>query len=199
MAQGMHQPLEDHQQNFFLRRHRLTIDEFHKMGEANILPSEARVELIDGELIDMVPIGPDHAGTVNQLGRLLTFAVGEKALISIQNPVVLDDHHEPQPDIAVLKLRDDFYKRSHPRPEHILLLVEVADSSTRQDRNSKIPMYARAGIPGVWLVDILQNVIEIYRDPGPKGYQTLLRPADLGKIALKQFPNIQVDLSRIFS
>lgn len=181
------------------RRHRLTVHEFHKMGEAHILPPEARVELIDGELIDMAPIGPDHAGIVNQLNRLLTFAVGDKAVISIQNPLVLDDYHEPQPDIAVLKFRDDFYKRSHPRPEDVLLLVEVADSSTRQDRNSKIPMYASTGIPEVWLVDILQSVVEIYRDPGPKGYQTLLRPADLGQLVLTQFSDIQVDLSGIFS
>jgi len=181
-----------------VQRHRLTVADFQKMNEAGILDSKARIELIDGELVDMSPIGPSHAGTVNYLSRQLTFAVGDRGLIATQTPIVLDEHNQPQPDITVLKFNCHFYRQSHPRSEDILLLVEVADSSTRVDRNEKILRYARFGIPECWLVDIPQKVLEIYRNPGPRGFQIIQRPAIISHISLSQLPKVNVDVSHLF-
>jgi Uma2 family endonuclease len=124
------------------------------MGEVGILDPDARVELIDGEIIDMAPPGNPHAGTVDQLALILGPAVAGRVHVRVQNPLQLDDHSEPQPDISLLKPRADFYKSRRPRPSDALLVVEVADTSLRFDRNRKVPLYARHEIREVWLVDL---------------------------------------------
>src|SRR5712691_7513791 len=172
-------------------RHRLlTVDDYHKMAEAGILGEDDRVELIDGELIEMAPIGSNHAGEVMSLNMLLSAAVAGRAIISPQNPVRLSVHSEPQPDLTVLRFRDDFYRTSHPQPEDVLLLIEVADTTIRYDREIKIPLYARAGIPEVWLIDLQQERVEIYLQPSSDGYRQLLRPTKNERISFSLLPDV---------
>ena len=141
------------------------------MGETALLPAELRTELIKGEIIDMSPINSLHAAAVKRLNRLLSRVLGDTVLLSVQDPIAISEYSEPQPDIAVLNFRADFYAEGHPQPEDILLVVEVADSSVYKDRNVKIPMYGNAGIPEVWLVDLEHNSVEIHLSPFSEGYK----------------------------
>ena len=147
------------------RRHRLTVDDYYRMAEVGILDPEARVELIDGEIIDMAPPGSPHAGTVTYLTEVLMRAVDGRAIVLVQNPVRLSQYSEPQPDLALLRPRDDFYRERHPRADDVLLIVEVAASSLRFDRKTKLPLYARHGIPEMWLVDLGGRRLVRYRAP----------------------------------
>ena len=140
-----------------LKRHRLSVDDYHKMGQAGILSDADRIELIEGELVDMAPIGSEHAGIVYLLNRILTEILGGKAIIGAQNPIVLGDQSEPQPDILVLHPRKDFYRNSHPTSGDVFLLIEVSDTTANQDRNIKIPLYAQHNVPEVWLIDIPES------------------------------------------
>ena len=149
-----------------LTRHKLTVDEYYRMADAEILRGDDQVELIDGEIIDMAPIGVGHASVVTRMTRALVLACGERAQVSVQNPVRLDRFNEPQPDFAVVKPRADFYAAAHPGPADVLLLVEVADTSLRYDRVIKLPIYARAGIAEVWIVDLQRRMVEVYLSPG---------------------------------
>jgi Uma2 family endonuclease len=153
-----------------ITRRKLDVDEYHRMGEAGILRDDDRVELIEGELVQMTPIGNPHAGTANRLTRLFVAAVGPRAVVTVQNPVRLDRHNEPQPDLMLLRFRDDDYYGKTPTPDDVLLLVEVADSSLRYDRETKLPLYAKHGIPEVWIVNLADKLVEVCRDPGPDGY-----------------------------
>lgn len=144
---------------------RFNVTEYYKMARAGILKPDDRVELIDGRIIKMSPIGSPHAACVARLARLLPKATSETVLLWVQNPVRLDDFSEPVPDIALLKLRDDYYAARHPKPSDALLLIEVADSSLITDRTIKVPLYARAGIKEVWLVNLPKEMIEVYSDP----------------------------------
>lgn len=161
---------------------RFTVDEYHRMAEAGILTEDDRVELLDGEIVAMTPIGSRHAGCVNRLNRLFARVPGDAVLVSIQNPVILNQYWEPEPDVAVLRFRSDGYATAHPRPRDVLLLVEVADSSTQTDRQVKLAGYAAAGIPEVWIVDLTSDAIEVYREPEGEHYadrQILGREAPL--------------------
>lgn len=140
------------------------------MLEAGILTEDDRVELIDGEIIETSPIGSSHSGCVIRLTALLTRLLGSAAVVSVQNPLRLDDYTEPLPDVTLLKARDDFYSHSHPTPADVLLIVEVADSSLAYDRDVKVPLYARAGVPEVWLVDLVNDVVELYAQPAGGAY-----------------------------
>jgi Uma2 family endonuclease len=148
-----------------------TVDDYMRMLEAGILTEDDRVELIDGEIIEMSPIGDAHAGCVIRLTMLFTRLVGLAAFVSVQNPVRLDNYSEPQPDLALLKPRADFYAQAKPTPADVLLIVEVADSSIAFDRNIKVPLYAHALIQLVWLVDLNAGVIEVYSQPANSAYQ----------------------------
>ncbi len=130
-------------------RRMFTTDEFHRMAAAGILSEDDRVELIDGEIVQMSPIGSPHASCVDRLTALFVRRFGRRAIIRVRNPIVLSRHSEPQPDLAVLKLRTDFYAEKHPGPSDVLLVVEVADTSADYDRLTKVALYARAGIPEV--------------------------------------------------
>ena len=181
-----------------IHRHRLSVDDYHLMAEAGILHEDSRVELINGDVVDMPPIGSEHAGTVKQLSRLFTLAIGQSALVSTQDPVVLGESSEPEPNIALLRSREDFYKSSHPGSEDILLIVEVADSSVRYDREVKVPLFAQYEIPEVWLVDLPSRVLEIYQDPAGGRYRRLIRPGALGMFSPKALPEVTFDLSGLF-
>jgi Uma2 family endonuclease len=154
-----------------IARHFFTVAEFERMGEAGIFTKDSRLELIEGEIVEMSPIGSRHAACVKFLSRFLNAAVGDKALVSTQDPVHLDDYSEPQPDVALLRLREDFYRRAHPAPTDVLLIIEVADTTVDYDRLVKVPLYAKAGIKEVWLVNLPAEQIEIYAEPSGDAYQ----------------------------
>ncbi|CRI66605.1 conserved hypothetical protein [Thiocapsa sp. KS1] len=163
---------------------RVSVTDYHRMGETGILGPDLRTELIDGEIVEMPPIGHPHAGTVNLLANRLKEAVGPHAVVAVQNPVWLNDHSEPLPDIALLRPRPDYYRSAHPGPADVLLLAEVADSSLAYDREIKLPRYARAGIPEVWLVDLAGCRLAIHRQPTEDGYAEVVAADDLSAIAL---------------
>jgi Uma2 family endonuclease len=151
-------------------RRSFTVDEYHRMGEAGILREDDRVELIEGELITMTPIGSRHAACVARLVAQMS-QMQAKAIVWVQNPIRLGEHSEPQPDLALLRPRADFYAAFHPSPDAVLLVVEVGETSTAYDRVVKLPLYARASIPEVWLIDLAEERIEVYRQPASQGYQ----------------------------
>lgn len=151
----------------------ITADEYERMGEAGIFPQDARLELIGGEIFDMSPIGSAHAACVKFLSGLLNRLFGGTLIVSVQDPIRLDDFSEPQPDVALLRWREDFYRGAHPTPENVLLVVEVADTTVETDRRIKLPLYARAGIAEAWLVNIHEARVEVYSNPSGDTY---LRP-----------------------
>jgi Uma2 family endonuclease len=180
------------------RRHRLTVADYYRMGEVGILAHDARVELIDGEIIDMAPPGDPHAGTVDQLALVFGPAVVGRAHVRVQNPLWLDEHSEPQPDVSVLKPSADFYKSRRPRASDALLVVEVADTSLRFDRDDKVPLYARHGIPEVWLVDLKAKRLVRFRNPQQGTYASVDQP-DLGSpLEIAALPETRLDLSTLF-
>ena len=132
------------------RTHRFSVADFHRMGEIGVLTEADRVELIEGEIIDMAPIGSRHAGYVMMLTERMGRAIGDRAILGVQSPVVMSERSEPQPDLALLRRRADFYQINHPRAADALLLVEVADTTVRLDLEVKLPLYARSGVREVW-------------------------------------------------
>ncbi|MBT9166006.1 MAG: hypothetical protein DDT25_00670 [Chloroflexi bacterium] len=161
-------------------RRLFTVEEYHCMVRAGILGEDDRVELIEGEVEEMTPIGSKHVASVNQLNRLFSVNVGRRAIISVQNPIRLGERSEPQPDLASLRPCPDFYSPAHPGPEDILLVIEVAEASADYDRGIKVPLYARGGILEVWLVNLEGEATEVYQSPSPEGYHEMetlgLRP-----------------------
>ena len=181
----------------WVARRRLTVDEYHRMGEAAILREDDRVELIEGELVAMVPIGSEHYGTVNALNRLLMLAVGDGAIVSPQNPVRLEQASEPQPDMVLLKPRLDFYRKKVITPDDVLLLIEVAHSSVAYDRTVKAPLYARHGITEYWLVRLDVSKIEVYREPGPDSYQSLRTALPGETLDIAALPGVTLQVADI--
>jgi Uma2 family endonuclease len=180
------------------QRHRLTVGEYYRMGEAGILPPDARVELIEGEIIDMPPIGSPQAGTVTYLGNKIKATVGDRVIISIQNPVFLDLHSEPQPDITLLRPRPDFYRSAHPTPADVLLIIEVADTSLAYDTQIKLPLYALHGIPEVWLADLPNRRFIVHRTPTQMGFQDVQTLTDFSAVTPLLLPEVSIDLSGVF-
>lgn len=179
-------------------RHRLTTSDYHKMGDAGIFAASDRVELIEGEIIDMAPIGIPHSGVVDLLTNRLVTAVAEQAIVHAQNPVVLGEHSEPQLDIALLRPRADFYRKAHPTPVDILLLIEVAETSLRFDREIKLPLYARHQVPEVWIIDLLHRRLDIHRDPEGGQYRQASTPDDLAHLTPALLPQSAVNLADLF-
>jgi Uma2 family endonuclease len=152
-------------------RHSFTVAQYERMGEAGILSENDRVELIEGEIVEMSPIGERHAACVGRLTQVLSLLFQRQAILWIQNPIRLDDYSEPQPDVSVLKPRADFYGQALPTPADVLLIIEVSDSTLEYDRQIKVPLYARAGVPEVWIVNLADERIETYADPAAGAYQ----------------------------
>ena len=179
------------------RLHRLSVEDYHRMGEAGVFAPGARTELIEGAIIDMTPIGSRHASAVRRLDAVFSRFLGEQVMISVQCPIVLGDLSEPQPDLALLRPRDDFYADSHPRPENVFLVVEVADASIAFDRTTKLPLYARHGIPLAWLLDLPARTLEIHRDPGDSGYARIecRGPGDLAAVPSPGLRDTSVDFT----
>jgi len=180
-----------------LPRRRFTVDEYYRMAEIGILEPGERVELIEGEIIQMEAIGSRHAGCVNALNRILVRGVGDDAVVAVQNPARLSDLSEPQPDLAVLRPRADSYGEAHPGPGDVLLIVEVADSSVGLDRGTKAPLYAFAGIPEYWLVDIPAALVEVHREPGAAGYAAVTRHRRGETLQPQAFPELRVEVTAI--
>jgi Uma2 family endonuclease len=179
-------------------RHRLTVSDYHRMGETGILRPGNRTELINGEIIDMAPIGSRHGSAVKKLIQFLTLATRGRAIVSAQDPVLLAPFSEPQPDLMLLKPRTDFYAAEHPKPDGVLLVIEVADTTLRNDRDIKVPLYARHGLPEVWLVDLESRLLHAFRAPSDDGYaecETFDKP---GAIAPRLLPDCDVELSGLF-
>ncbi len=178
------------------RRHRLTVQQYHHMGEAGILRQDARVELIQGELIDITPVASEHAGVVKQLNELLSIVLHGKAIVAVQDPIVLGESSEPQPDLCVLQRREDFYRGAHPTAQDVLLVIEVSDTTIRYDREVKVPLYARHGIPEVWLLDLQEARLEVYHGPEGGEYRHVdyYRTGSVSPIALA---HVSLDLTAI--
>lgn len=175
-----------------------TVEEYYTMAEAGILTEDDRVELIDGHILAMSPIGSRHAGCVNRLNQLLSEAAGRRVLVSVQNPIRLSKHSEPEPDIALLRPRADYYTETHPGPEDVLLVIEVVESSAESDRRIKVPLYARYGIPEVWLVVPNTEVVEIYRQPSSGRYLESHRLGRGQVLNIGTLPEITLSVQDIF-
>jgi Uma2 family endonuclease len=181
-----------------IHRHRYTVADYYRMGEVGILAPDARVELIDGEVIEMPPIGAPHASIVTDMQRALERAVGDAALVRVQNPIQLGRHDQPQPDLALVKPPASKYRKRHPLPADILLLIEVADSSLRYDRDVKGRLYALAGIPEVWLLDVNARTLRRFQAPNRAGYGESELIADLAAIPIPGLNAVCLDLSRLW-
>lgn len=167
------------------------------MGETGVLAPDARVELIEGELVDLAPIGTRHASTVKRLIRLLTQAYGERVIVSAQDPVRLSRRSEPQPDLMLLKPRDDFYADSPPTGEDTLLVIEVADSTSAYDRRIKAPLYARHGVPELWIVDLDKRCLRVLRTPKDGEFRDIATRDAPGRLEVQALPGFELDLSAL--
>ena len=159
------------------QNHAFTVSEYYRMAETDILTEEDRVELIAGQVVAMSPIGSRHAACVKRLNLLLAKIVGDSMLIGVQDPIQLDAYSEPEPDVVLLRPRADFYADTHPTASDVLLAIEVADTSADYDREVKVPLYAQAGLPEVWLIDLQKSRIEVYARPQGDAYQQRIEVA----------------------
>lgn len=183
--------------NPWVPRRPLTVAEYHRMGEVGILTEDDRVELIEGQLIAMSPIGSDHAGTSNTLNRVLVMAVGDRGVVAVGNPVQLNDLTEPQPDFTVLKPKPDDYRSGTPRPEDVLLVVEIADSSLAYDRTIKRALYARHGIPEFWIVNLRAREVEVCRAPAGDTYGSVSVVRQGGVLEMENLPGVRVPVAAL--
>jgi Uma2 family endonuclease len=181
----------------WLPRHRLTVEEYHRMAEAGVLAADARVELIEGEVIDMAPIGSRHASVVNRLNDLLTLATRGRAIVQVQGPVRLGDRSEPEPDFALLRPRSDYYRDALPTSADVLLLIEVAESTQRYDRTVKAPLYARHGIPELWVIDLESALVHFYRRPSGDAFADISATDRPGATAIGALAGVTIDLSSV--
>ena len=178
-------------------RRRFTVAEYYAMAEAGILARDERVELLDGDVIVMPPIGNWHASNVDLFTNTFPAQLHGRAIVRVQNPVRLDGNSQPQPDVMLLRWRDDFYRDGHPRPADVLLLIEVSDSSVDYDRNEKLAAYTAAGIPEVWIVNRPDRRIESYADPAGDAYATVRHYGAGESISPQAFPDVVLQVDQI--
>jgi Uma2 family endonuclease len=180
-------------------RRRLTVADYHRLAEAGILGEDERVELLEGQLVDMSPIGPRHALAVDALNELLVPAVAGQAMVRIQNPITLDSGSEPQPDVTVVRRPWSGHPGTHPGPGDVLLLIEVADTSLELDLGAKREIYARAGIKEFWIVDLTTDTILIHRDPGGDRYLSVTRVEPPAVLDVRALTGVVIPAAAIFS
>jgi Uma2 family endonuclease len=180
-----------------LAQHRFNVEEYHRMAETGVLRPDARVELLDGRIIDMSPIAPFHGGLVKRLSRLFTLKAKGRWTVSIQDPLRLDDHSEPEPDVMLLKPAPDDYTSRHPQPDDVFLLIEVSDTTLDHDHTEKLPAYGRAGVVEVWIVNLQDSTFEVYRKPHFTGYgsKTVLHKGE--QVKPLAFPDVLVDVAEL--
>jgi Uma2 family endonuclease len=182
----------------FVPHHRFTVQEYYRMAEVGLLAPDARVELIEGEVIDMAPQGIHHAEILRRLGRLLFLAAGDRATVQTQCPLRLDDFSEPEPDFALLKRRKEGYVTSHPGAADTLLVVEVSHSSLRFDRSRKLQLYARHGIPEYWIIDVTEPRLHVFHSPDKGQYTHSDAAGRPAAVALRAMPELRIDLTGLF-
>lgn len=180
-------------------RFKLTVEQYHRMGEAGILHEDDRVELIDGELIRMAPIGSLHGGLVSRLNRLLVERAAGRAVVSPQNSVILSEVTEPQPDFCVLRWRGDDYMGATPVASDTLLVIEVADSSLRYDRDVKLRFYAESGVREVWILDARRRQLLVYRDPAQSRYRSAQTMVDGDVVECVALPQLRITIGELFA
>jgi Uma2 family endonuclease len=175
-----------------------SVQDYHYMGESGILKVGERLELIAGEIIQMSPIECLHADWVDRLTRFFIKKLPETITVRTQNPIHLDNYNEPQPDLALVRSRVQPYCEAHPTPQDILLIIEVAETTLHYDRYTKIPLYAKHNIPEVWLFDLQNNQLEIYRAPQEGDYHLILKPLQQEQVTLIELPEVNVVLAQLF-
>lgn len=180
-----------------IQRKLFTTAEYHQMLQAGILSEDDRVELIEGEIWEMSPIGSRHIWCVAHLNRILQRGLGDDVFVFVQSPIRLNDFSEPEPDLAVIRPHAGSHPETIPTAEEALLVIEVADSSVEYDRKVKMDLYARNGVPEAWLFDLSQEALEIYRSPSPDGYREILirRPGD--QLSPLAFPDLMIEVAAI--
>lgn len=180
-----------------LVRHKLSVGDYERMIQAGILAETDRVELIRGEIIEKMPINPRHGSAVKRLNRWFSTNLGDQAVIGVQDPVRLPDS-EPEPDLSILRWREDQYAARHPQPEDVLLLIEVADSSLEFDREIKLPLYAEAGIVEFWILNLIDQQLEVHCDPQPDGtfgQHSVFKPGE--EIQLLTMPAVRLAVADV--
>jgi len=182
-----------------VRRHRQTVQDYHRLGAAGVLGKDDRVELLDGLLVDLSPISPRHAYVIDLLAKLLVPAVGDRGRVRVQNPVVLDNGSEPQADIVVTRPSPSGYRNAHPRPEDVLLLIEDADSSFEFDSGAKLEVYARAGIREFWIVDLTANRVLVHRAPTGGLYASTHPVGMTGTLQAEALPDVTIPAATILA
>ncbi len=178
-------------------RRLFTVEDYHRMAEAGVFGPDERVELIEGEIVEMSPIGRQHAACVTWLDRRFQRVLGDLAVIIVQNPLELRPRSEPQPDVALLKAREDLYRGALPTAQDTLLAIEVSDTTYERDRNVKMPLYARQGIAEFWIVNIPDEAIEVFLKPGPRGYRKVARFGRGKVVRPSAFPDATVAVSEV--
>ena len=176
---------------------RFTVEEYHRLAEVGVLQEDDRVELLDGVIISMMPIGPFHGGSVKRLTHVFEKANRGRWITAAQDPVHIGEHNEPQPDLLLLHPRADFYTAKHPGPADVFLLVEVSDSTLLIDREDKLPIYARAEIAEVWIVNLPERVVEVYSSPVKGAYSQVRRVVPGEALAPAAFPDAQIDTAAL--
>ncbi len=175
---------------------RFTVEDYHRLAEAGILGEDDRVELIEGDLVMSSPISSRHAACVKRLNALFNAALQGRAIVGVQDPLRLGEHSEPEPDLMLLRPREDFYRDAHPGPEDVYLVIEVSETSLAYDREVKLPLYARFGVPEVWLVNLVEDRLEVYRTPRGGSY-THKAVYTQGRVAPQAFPDLGLDVAVI--
>ena len=179
-------------------RRRLTADEYQRMIRVGILRDGERVELLDGEMYQMAAQASTHIACVMRLNRHFIVGLGDRALVSAQGAMRLSAYSEPEPDIAVLRYREDFYEAALPQPGDVFLVIEVANSSLRHDRDRKLPLYAAGGVAEVWIVDLRRRHVLVYHDPTPDGYRQNITYTEGANISPLAFPDLVIGWEDIF-
>jgi Uma2 family endonuclease len=183
--------------DFVIPRHRITVDEYYRMAELGILAPDARVELIEGEIIDMPPQGSPHAHVVSLLNRRLLQAAGDSAIVRCQSPLHLSNRSEPEPDFAIVEPRGAHYAKAHPTGNDTFLVVEISSTTVSYDRHIKMPLYARHRVPEAWIVDVQAARIRFYRRPTDTGYAEMTESGRPGITPLVALPTMSVNLTEI--
>lgn len=178
-------------------QHQFTIRDYHRMGETGIFTEDDRVELLNGQIYTVSPVGSKHAACVKRINRSFGRNLADEAIVSVHNPVVLNDYSEPEPDVALLFYRDDFYEERLPTAADVLLLIEVSDATLRFDKDVKLPLYAQSAIPEVWIIDLKKACIEVYVNPRDGAYQEQQTRKRGQELTLQQLPFLTVTVQEL--
>ncbi|MFM9888608.1 MAG: Uma2 family endonuclease [Burkholderiales bacterium] len=182
----------------YSQRHAARTTEYLRMGESGVFAPDARLRLLEGEIVELAPIASWHAGAVKILNRLFGRFVGEKAIVSVQDPLIIGERSVPQPDLVLLKPRADSHASAHPTPADVLLVVEIADSTLAFNLGTKVPLYARHGVPESWVVDQGERVIRVFRDPSASGYRMSFTVAVGESISPSALPDVGIAVAELF-